>query len=670
MRRVAFDTETHLGKPGQAFPKLVCVQIAERNAPTQEIVINGLRTPTHVQFQLPADPEVTVSLYSAASGVARIKELLQDPDVTLVGHHVVYDLGVLAAEDPSLLELIFAAYDAGRIVCTQVRAALLDIANGLFQEHNAGERQKAYSLKNAAERFGGLMIVKEDTWRLHYAALQHVPLTSWPPEAEEYALLDAYATLKVDEGISAEAIHEGSPTGQMPDEERQMRAAWALHLIAGHGLRVDEEMVKTTRANLEYQRNLALDELLKRGIVRRNKDGSISKNTKIIQDLVRKGFEAQGLPVPLTPTGKVQIGEDQLRDSLDGDCMLLAEIAGSEKLLSTYVPALERALGGIPLTSRPNVLVASGRTSWGDPNLQNPPRKGGIRECFVARPGYVYSDNDLDTVELRALAQACLELFGWSEMAEALRRGEDLHIALAGEILGIDYAEAKRRFDAGDPLLDKVRQDAKAGNFGFPGGMGWKKFRLNQIAQGNDMDEATAERLRNAWLKRWREMQLFFQNASAITAPGGDCKIEQPWSGRIRGGLEYCSAANTYFQGRVADATKLALWRLSKACYVDKSSVLYGCRIVLFLHDEFILEVPEDRAAECCAEQVRICVEAVQEVIPDVPITSTGVLMRRWFKGAKPVYQTVTINGKQVKLLVPSRPEKQPDGKIKWLPDI
>lgn len=658
MRRIAFDTETHLTKPGQLFPKLVCVQTAERNAPPG-LVVNG--------FPAPLDPTVTQTLDLAAAGVQRIRALLRDPDVILVGHNVAFDLGVIAAEDPAALPEIFAAYDAGRIVDTMVRSALFDIASGIFQDFNEGQRQGQYSLLNTARRFAGLVIQKEDTWRLHYAALEHVPLAQWPSDAKEYALLDAFATLVADEGITLEVQKEGALSGEMPDEARQVRAGWVLHLIAGHGLRVDEDMVKTIRANLEYQRSLAMDASLKYGTVRRNKDGTISKNTKILKELVQKGYEAQGLTAPRTPTGQIQIGEDQLRDSADPACIVLADIASTDKLLSTYVPALENALGGLPLTSKPNVLVASGRTSWSKPNLQNPPRKGGIRECFVARPGYVFADNDLDTVELRGLAQACLELFGWSDMADALKRGEDLHLSLGAEILGITYEEAKIRLAQGDGLVEDARQSAKVANFGFPGGMGYRKLAANQRANGPmyNMTDEEAERLRTAWLRRWREMSLYLQHASRVTGPGEECKIAQPWSGRIRGGLEYCSAANTYFQGRVADATKLALWRLAKACYVDTTSPLYGCRIVLFMHDEFILEVPEARAAECGAEQVRIVIEAVQEVIPDVPITSTVALMRRWFKGAKPV--KLVVNG--VETLVPSRPEKRGD-KTVWVADV
>ncbi len=283
----------------------------------------------------------------------------------------------------------------------------------------------------------------------------------------------------------------------------------------------------------------------------------------------------------------------------------------------------------------------------------------------------VFVGADLDTVELRALAQSCLEILGYSEMAAALQRGEDLHLALAAEILGIDYATAVSRYAAGDPIVTDARQTAKIVNFGLPGGMGATKFAMAQIAAGTPLIKdpqaplrdhiKRAAELKEAWFRRWPEMRAYLRHAGDITGDFGPCRIVQPWSERVRGGLDYCSCANTYFQGRVADGTKLALWRVALACYVVKSSILYGSRLVLFLHDELILECPEAIASQCADELVRLLCGAVQEVIPDVPITSTAVINRRWYKGAKPV----RVNG----LLVPSKPEKDKSGKTKWVHD-
>jgi DNA polymerase-1 len=407
------------------------------------------------------------------------------------------------------------------------------------------------------------------------------------------------------------------------------------------------------------------------------KKGRRSKDNKKLKELIAEGYAARGEEAPCTPgrvnkqgvrVPEVSTSADVALESGHPAAIEYANSANAEKLLSTYIPALERGAQGMPVTSSPNVMVASGRTSWQGPNWQNPPQVGGIRECVIPRPGCVFVAADLDTVELRALAQTCLEMFNHSQMAAALQRGEDLHSALAADLLGVTYAQFCALYAAGDPFAEAARQIAKKINFGLPGGMGYKKFAWTCANDGQPLDPDLHEswnkslKYKAAWFRRWPEMQLYLDHASDVCGDFGSHTIEQPWSGRIRGGLEYCACANTFFQGRVADGTKLGLWRLAWACYVDKTSILYGSRLVLFLHDEVILECPEAVAHLCADEIVKILCGAVQEVIPDVPITSTPVMMKRWYKGAKPV----KINGR----LVPCKPFKDPvSNKKKWVHD-
>jgi len=665
-KKVAIDIETHLIQAGQLFPKLVCLS-----------TFDG----------------ISRQLFNAKDGLDEFIRLLRDPDIILVLHNGAFDLGVLSVEASEagidLLPEIFQAYADDRVSDTMIRAMLVDIAQGKFQEIDGQRRGKNYGLDRLALRWLNKHLSKLDTWRLHYAALEFIPISQWPQDAKDYAEKDAEITWLVDQAISDWAIKEGQPApGNIPDQFRQIRAAWVLHLIGGWGVHIDSAMVAVVRSNLEHlvQSSYAVMEkyeLFKKdklGNYQLTKKGQRSKNLKKLKELIKEGFEAQGETPPMTAGRKNKAGvripdiatsADAARDSGHIACIAYADVANAVKLLSTYIPALERGNGGKPVTSSPNVLVASGRTSWTGPNWQNPPQVGGIRECVIPRKGMVFVGADLDTVELRALAQTCLEMFGFSEMALAIQKGQDLHLALAAEVLGIDYATAEKLYNSGDPLVNDTRQNMKAPNFGFPGGMGYKKFALNQIAVGTPLiKDPTAplsvhfERaafLREAWFKRWPEMRLYLRHASDVTGDFGSFTVEQPWSGRIRGGVEYCSCANTYFQGRVADGTKLALWRITWACYVDKTSVLYGSRIVLFLHDEVILECPEQVAHLCADEIVKILCGAVQEVIPDIPITSKPVITRRWYKGAKPV----KVNG----ILVPCKPVKDEKGKTTWICD-
>lgn len=665
MKSIGFDCETHLIAPGQLFPKVVCITF-----------FDGIHESIHL----------------SGIGIPQIIKYLQDPNIRLVGHNVSFDLGVIAAEAESMgydphwiLTLIFQAYADNRIADTMIRAMLIDIAKGTFQEIEGQRRGKAFGLDVLALKWCQIKLQKDDTWRLHYAYLDGKPLATWPQDAIDYAILDARATWLVDSAITQWVIAEGDPSGEVPDTNPQTRAAWVLHLMAGWGVRIDGSMVDTIKDALETQLVESYKVMDKYGLFKKDrfsnykltKKGRRCKDQKRLKELITQGYAQRGETPPMTKgrvnkqgvrVPEVSTSADTALESGHAAAMEYAHSANAEKLLSTYIPALMRGKQGFPITSNPNVMVASGRTSWQNPNWQNPPQVGGIRECVIPRPGNVFVAADLDTVELRALAQTCLEMFGHSQMAAALQRGEDLHSSLGADLLGVTYSQFIAMLAAGDPLAELTRQIAKKINFGLPGGMGVVKFAWTCANDGQPLDPDPAVAIqksgkyKEAWFRRWPEMRLYLANAGQVCGDFGSHTIEQPWSGRIRGGLEYCSCANTLFQGRVADGTKLALWRLAWACYVDKSSPLYGCRLVLFLHDEVILEAPEGRAALAAAELTRILCTAVQEVIPDVPITSKPVIMRRWYKGAKPV----NVNG----VLVPCKPEKDKiTNKTKWVHD-
>jgi hypothetical protein len=114
---------------------------------------------------------------------------------------------------------------------------------------------------------------------------------------------------------------------------------------------------------------------------------------------------------------------------------------------------------------------------------------------------------------------------------------------------------------------------------------------------------------------------------------------------------------NTLFQGLTADAAKAAMFEVSKACYTVKSSPLYGCRPVLFVHDELIVEARKEQAAEAAKELERIMVEVYQRYTPDVKITADAHLMDSWSKDAEATFDE---RGK----LVPWQPPQDEDEKI------
>ena len=337
----------------------------------------------------------------------------------------------------------------------------------------------------------------------------------------------------------------------------------------------------------------------------------------------------------------------------------VGERSGVEKVLNTYVPVLLQGTQ-YPITPTFNELVASGRTSSVNPNLQNPPRKGGIRECFVPRRGYYYAFCDYSFIELCTLAQSCLEMFGWSEMADAINAGLDPHLDMAASMLGIPYEEAIALKKQKDTVITEYRQMSKALNFGYPGGLGAAKFvEYARAGYGVSLTEAEARRKKEEWYKKWPEMRLYHQHFGSMALGDRQFTVVQPGSNRVRGGCFFPAACNTVFQGRAADGAKRAGWYIAKECYLkdpyrDGSgpTPLYGARPVLFVHDEFILEVPIATAHEATLRLSDVMIAGMREVVPDVKVGTEYAIATRWYKGAEAAYD-------ENKRLIPWEPKQK-----------
>lgn len=161
----SFDTETYPIQPGLLAPPLVCASIALDAAGSEQLL-------------------------SAAEARAWFSEALHSPDVELTGANLPYDLGVMCADDPRLVDAVFAAAEAGRFHDVAIREALLDIARGLQgvdpeTGRPLGDDEGArYPLALLVRRHLGLDISADkhapDAWRLSYGELDRVPLISGP----------------------------------------------------------------------------------------------------------------------------------------------------------------------------------------------------------------------------------------------------------------------------------------------------------------------------------------------------------------------------------------------------------------------------------------------------------------------------------------------------------
>lgn len=642
-RVFAFDLETYLIGASTTAPPVVCLSFAEcgdtiTSAQVTELcaAIRAGTMPVDALLDHTVDG-VRFGLRDADRGLDLLEQVLTDSDTIVVGHNVPFDLWVASEESASVKSMAVAALEAGRVADTQVRDQMIDIALGQFrsrevEDPETGEvtfKSVGYHLTDVTDRRLGFKLDKgEDSWRLRYGELAAVPLTEWPPEAVRYAVLDAVSDLAV-------YLSQREQWDPIPDEVRQTKAAWALAAVAGRGLCVDPPAVERLATAITADVLAVRAELTAAGVYR--PDGS--KDMKGLQERVQGAFQARGLVAPQTDNGAVSTSRQTLLDAKDPVLKTLADVGAKERLLTGFIPVLRRGYAS-PVVCRYHTLVETGRTSCVDPNIQQLPRYPGVRDAFVPRPGFYLCSVDYDALELHTLAQVCLDLVGWSTMADKWKADPtwDPHAEFAGDFLGVPYSDFKARLKSKDPT-DKAaakdaRQKAKAANFGFPGGLGAQKFQAYaRTTYQLELDLSDCAELQRAWKRKWPEVVEFQKLVSDNLNPmTGTAAFPLVQTGFVRGECRYTQGCNTQFQGLAAAGAKEALWR------VCKDGATHGVFPVAFLHDEILAEVPIASAHESAYWLATTMVDSMATVVPDVPITASPALMTRWFKGAEPVH--------------------------------
>lgn len=617
---LAIDSETELLGAGRLAPPLVCISYCDQ---------------------------------SLQPGLLHWKdsfEFLRDAFTTknIVGQNFAYDAAVFCAQFPELLPLVFQAYEESRIVDTRLNQRLLDLAVGEldgFYDGRGVYHKRTYSLDALSQRHG-YGALEKDEWRLRYGEFREVSLNEWPSGAKNYALLDALRTLEV-------FYKQLERSEFLVDAAAQARAAFALHLMSCRGIITDHaaclKFIEQTKIEIERAKTL----LQQKGLV----DETGKKKMKLAREYMEKTCNSLAIPISKTEKGSTCLDAEACRDTGDEVLKAYATYTSSSTLMKK-AETLLKGSQGTPLQTSFETLLETGRTSSRAPmppmvgdNLQNIRTAEGMREVFIPRPGYVFCSIDFDMAELRTVAQICIWLFGYSKLAEALNSGKDVHSMLGANLMRVSYEEMVANKKIG--LYKKNRDFGKMGNFMLWGGGGVKTFveTVNKTAKTPDqrIDEAVGYQIKNAWKNTWTESVDYFKWVSQMTEQNAAYKSFI--SGRVRANINYTTWANNGFQSLAADAAKAGLLPLAKECYSVPTSPLYGSRPILFIHDECLFELREDRAHEAAFRARDIMVDHFNKYTPDVPVTAEPTLMRFWSKRAETVY----VDGK----LVPWMPEKK-----------
>jgi DNA polymerase-1 len=256
------------------------------------------------------------------------------------------------------------------------------------------------------------------------------------------------------------------------------------------------------------------------------------------------------------------------------------------KLLNTYLgplPSLISEADGRLHTTFNQTVASTGRLSTTNPNLQAIPIRTElgkeIRSAFVAESGSRLLSADYSQIELRILAHVS----GEPKLREAFARGDDIHTATAVEVLGKDPSQ----------LTSGDRSIAKMINFGIVYGI--SAFGLSENLE---IPREQAQEYIDAYLARFPRVQDFIQRTIEQSKRDGYATSllgrrrptpEIRASNRQTRSLGERLAVNFVMQGSNADIIKKAMIAIHRRLRDEGR----GARLVLQVHDELLLEVPE-----------------------------------------------------------------------------
>ena len=292
-----------------------------------------------------------------------------------------------------------------------------------------------------------------------------------------------------------------------------------------------------------------------------------------------------------------------------------------DKLLSTYVltlPKLVNSVSGRIHTSFSLHTAATGRLSSLEPNLQNIPVRSQngrrIRKGFIANPGWLLLSADYSQIELRLLAHFSQD----KTMVDSFNNDEDIHSQTASEVLGIPL----------DQVTSDERSMAKAVNFGLM--YGQSSFGLAKtlrIKQGEAKDYITK------YFMKFHAVKAYIDSLKELCAERGHSETlhgRKRFLPNIRSSnrnikaLAERMAINSPIQGTAADILKIAMTQIDKDI-IDKKLL---SRILLQVHDELILEVPE-KEISIIKELVRTRMENVVSLC--IPLKVDMGIGVNWF---------------------------------------
>ncbi|MBK7137271.1 MAG: DNA polymerase I [Rhodocyclales bacterium] len=568
----AFDTETTSLDPMQA--RLVGMSFAV--APGEAAYLPLAHRYAGVPQQLTFD-----------EALAKLKPWLESPRHAKLGQNLKYDMHVLANHG---LRLEGVAHD------TMLASYVV-------------ESDKSHDMDSMALRHLGIATIKYDEVTGKGAGrigFDQVDIE----RAAEYAAEDADITLRLHGALSPRLAEE--PRLEALYRDIEMPVMQILFRMERNGVLVDAPLLERQGQEL----GLRMLEIERQAHEVAKQPFNLN-SPKQIQEIL---FEREKLPVlKKTPSGAPSTDEEVLEQlALDYPLpKLILDYRGMAKLKSTYADKLPRSVDpatGRVHTNYSQAVAVTGRLASSDPNLQNIPIRTEegrrIRQAFVAPAGSRIVSADYSQIELRIMAH----LSGDTGLLDAFAQGSDIHRATAAEVFGVAPAE----------VSSEQRRYAKVINFGLIYGM--SAFGL---ARQLGLERQAAAAYIDRYFARYPGVANYMESTRQLARDKGYVETvfgRRLWLPEIKSAAPARrqaaerAAINAPMQGTAADIIKLAMIAVQR--WLDEARM--RTLLILQVHDELVLEVPEDELAAVRRELPQLMAGVAQLSVPLVAEVGIG----------------------------------------------
>ncbi|MGB1912485.1 MAG: DNA polymerase I [Porticoccaceae bacterium] len=486
-----------------------------------------------------------------------IKPILENPRIKKVGQNLKYDMSVLAQHGidlkgvafDTMLESYVLDSVATRHDMDSLAQHYLDIETTSFSDiAGKGASQLTFN-QISLEQAGPYAAEDADvTLRLHQAL--------WPQVQAELPLKTLFQEIELP---LINVLSRIERTGALVDDTLLFKQSQELAERLAE-LETQAWELAGEQFNLASPKQLAeiLFAKLELPVLKKTAKGAPSTKEEVLQEL------ALDYPLP----------------------KVLLEHRGLAKLKSTYTDKLPVMIN--PATRRIHTSyhqagTATGRLSSSDPNLQNIPIRTAegrrVRQAFIAPQGHKLIAADYSQIELRIMAH----LSGDKNLLKAFELGQDVHRATAAEVFGVNLAQ----------VTTDQRRSAKAINFGLIYGM--SAFGL---AKQLNIGRKQAAEYIDLYFERYPDVQDYMNQVRHSAAEKGYVETHfgrrlylpeiNSRNGMLRQAAER-TAINAPMQGTAADIIKLAMINVDNWL----TSNQLKSRMIMQVHDELVLEVPE-----------------------------------------------------------------------------